>query len=441
MSMRRRLLFWLLSSVLAGGLAAAMVVFFQARSEANDLFDYQLRQLALTLRDRTFSARQFADALQGEEASDFVIQVWGQDGTRVYVSHPQLRVPGAVQLGFSDIETPEGRWRVFAIQQRGLTIQVAQPAAVRDDLALAAAWRTLIPFLVALPLMGFLIWRLVGHELKFLEATAQAVAKRSPESLEPIGGTRIPEEIQPLVGALNGLLGRLGAALAYQRQFTADAAHELRTPLTALRLQLQLAERARDSVEREKAHGMLREGIARAVHLVEQLLTLARQDPEAPMATPTDVDIAELAHTIAEAEETTIAEKGLALASRIEGPVVVRGDRAALRALMENLVDNAVRYTPSGSVAVRAYRQESDAIFEVEDSGTGIPLPERARVFDRFYRGESAAQGGTGLGLAIVRRIAERHGGTVELLDPRGGRGLLVRVRLPSGEAFALSPA
>jgi two-component system, OmpR family, sensor kinase len=441
MSMRRRLLFWLLVSVLAGGLSAAAVVFFQARAEANDLFDYQLRQLALTLRDRTFSARQLAEALQGEEASDFVIQVWGQDGSRLYVSHPNLRVPGAVQLGFSNIETPEGRWRVFAIQQRGLTIQVAQPAAVRDDLALAAAWRTLIPFLVALPLMGFLIWRLVGREVKFLESTAQAVAKRSPESLEPIGGKRIPEEIQPLVGALNGLLGRLGSALAHQRQFIADAAHELRTPLTALRLQLQLAERARDEAEREKAHGMLREGIARAVHLVEQLLTLARQDPDAPTATPAAVDIAELARTIVQAEENAAAGKGLALATHADGPVMVRGDRAALRALLENLVDNALRYTSTGSVSVRAYRKGADAILEVEDSGPGIPAAERARVFDRFYRGEAVAAGGTGLGLAIVRRITERHGGRVELLDPQGGQGLLVRVTFPASGDYALRPA
>ena len=431
MSMRRRLLFWLLSSVLAGGLAAAAVVFFQARSEANELFDYQLRQLALTLRDRTFSVQQFAEALQGEEASDFVIQVWSRDGTPVYISHPQLKVPGAIQLGFSNIDTPQGNWRVFVIQQRGLTIQVAQPAAVRDDLAFAAAWRTLMPFLVALPLMGFLIWRLVGHEVRFLESTAQAIAKRSPESLEPIGGTRIPEEIEPLVGALNGLLGRLAAALAHQRQFTADAAHELRTPLTALRLQLQLAERARDGVERDKAHGMLREGIARAVHLVEQLLTLARQDPEAPMAAPTPVDLAELARTIAQADETAAAEKGLTLAARADAPVVVRGDRAALRALIENLVDNAIRYTPSGSVEVRVYGEGEHAVIEVADTGPGIPADERTRVFDRFYRGESAAQGGTGLGLAIVRRIAERHRGSVELLDPASGHGLLVRVTLP----------
>ena len=434
MSMRRRLLFWLLSSVLAGGLAAAMVVFFQARSEANDLFDYQLRQLALTLRDRTFSARELAEALQGEEASDFMIQVWGRDGARLYVSHPQLRVPGAVQLGFSNIDTPEAKWRVFAIQQRGLTIQVAQPAAVRDDLAYAAAWRTLMPFLVALPLMGFLIWRLVGREVKFLESTAQAIARRSPESLEPIEGERVPEEIQPLVGALNELLGRLGSALAHQRQFIADAAHELRTPLTALRLQLQLAERARDDAEREKAHGMLREGIARAVHLVEQLLTLARQDPEAPTAAPAEVDVSELARTIAQSEETAASEKGLAITTRIEDGVKVRGDRAALRALMENLVDNAIRYTPSGSVAVRAHAEGNDAILEVEDSGTGIPSAERLRVFDRFYRGESAGEGGTGLGLAIVRRIAERHGGTVELLDPPSGQGLLARVKLPAAK-------
>ena len=440
MSMRRRLLFWLLSSVLVGGIAAAAVVFFQARSEANELFDYQLRQLALTLCDRTFSARELAEALKDEEASDFMIQVWGRDGTRLYVSHPHLRVPGAVQLGFSNIETPEAKWRVFAIQQRGLTIQVAQPAAVRDDLAYAAAWRTLMPFLFALPLMGLLIWRLVGHEVAFLESTAQAIAKRSPESLEPIGGERVPEEIQPLVGALNELLGRLGSALAHQRQFIADAAHELRTPLTALRLQLQLAERARDDAERERAHGMLREGIARAVHLVEQLLTLARQDPEAPIAASVEIDVAELARTIAEAEEAAAAEKGLALTARGDAPVLVRGDRAALRALLENLVDNAIRYTPSGRVEVRAYLKGKDAVLEVEDSGTGIPAEERSRVFDRFYRGESAAQRGTGLGLAIVRSIAERHGGTVELLDPPSGQGLLARVKIPAVPA-ALSPA
>ncbi len=442
-SIRRRLIVWLLSSVLAGGLAAAGVVFVQARAEVNEIFDYQLRQLALTLRDRTYFARQLAEVLQGEEALDFVIQVWAADGTPLYESHPRQHVPGAVQLGFGRVENAQGKWRVFAIQQRGLTIQVAQPMAVRNAVAFSAALRTLLPFLVALPLLGLLIWRLVGRELRFLESTARAVARRTPESLEPIRERGVPDEIVPLVSALNGLLARLGGALAHQRRFVADAAHELRTPLTALRLQLQLAERARDEVERAKAHAMLREGIARAVRLVEQLLALARLDPDAvPESAP--VDLAELVRSVAQAQEPNAAAQGLALSARSDAPVVVRAEPHALRTLLDNLVDNAIRYTPRGGVVLRAAREGERAVLEVEDTGPGIAPAERERVFDRFYRGEGAAPGGSGLGLAIVRRIAERHGGRVALLDPREGHGLRVRVELPAASPAGdddLSPA
>ncbi len=447
MSMRRRLLLWLLTSLLAGGLAAAAVVFVQARSEAHELFDYQLRQLALTLRDRSYSVRQFAEVLQGEEALDFVIQVWAPDGNSIYESHPRLRIPGPVRLGFNDVTSGEGRWRVFAIQQRGLTLQVSQAVADRDALAFGAAWRTLLPFLVALPLFGLLIWRLVGREVRFLETTARAVASRSPESLAPLDKVAVPEEIQPLVDALNGLLGRLEKAFTRERQFIADAAHELRTPLTALRLQLQLAERARDDGDRERAYEMLREGIARAVRLVEQLLTLARQDPEASGRAREPVNLAALAREGAMALEAAATSQGLALAVEAPDPVEVLGDPAALRTMITNLVDNAIRYTPFGSVTVRVRREGTgggvgagsgeggEAIFEVEDTGPGIPLAERQRVFDRFYRGEAATEGGTGLGLAIVRRIALRHGGAVELADGAGGRGLRVRFRMPMKNA------
>jgi two-component system OmpR family sensor kinase len=430
MSLRRRLLLWLLFSVFAGGVAAATVVFFQARAQANELFDYQLRQMALTLRDRTYSATDLAEALAGDEALDFVIQVWAPDGRRLYVSHPQFRVPVPVQLGFGDLDTREGRWRVFAIQQRGLTIQVAQPRSVRDELAFGAAWHTLIPFVIALPLMGLLIWRLVGHEIRFLESTAKDVAQRTPESLAPIHRATVPEEVRPLLDSLNGLMERLGAALAQQRRFIADAAHELRTPLTALRLQLQLAERARDAAEREKAHAMLREGIARATRVVEQLLTLAREDPEGATHPLTAVDLGALAREVAEAAELAAQARGLELEVDAADQVVVQGDRNALRTLLENLVDNATRYTERGAVRVRVRRENDAAIVEVEDTGPGIPAAERLRVFDRFYRGETATSGGTGLGLAIVRRIAERHGGRVELLDASGGAGLKVRVTL-----------
>ncbi len=430
MSMRRRLLYWLLSTVLVAGLMATGVVFYQARQQANELFDYQLKQLAMTLRDRTYQPSDLAEALQGVEGLDFVIQVWSADGNLVYRSHPGILLPGATQPGFSDIKTQIGTWRVFSTWHRGLTIQVAQYRLAREVLALGAAWRTLAPFLLALPLMGWLIWHLVGREVKVLATTAQAVAKRTPESLEPIESEAVPEEVQPLVDALNGLMGRLGGALAQQRQFVADAAHELRTPLTALRLQLQLAERARDAEERAKAHAMLHEGIMRATHVVEQLLTLARADPEATAAGWAEVDLAELAHGVVLSHEAQAAAKGIVLAEDVAQPVVIEGDRNALRTMMDNLVDNAVRHTASGTVTVAARREANQAIFEVEDSGPGIPAGERERVFARFYRGESTAEGGSGLGLAIVRRIVERHGGKVELLDRPDGTGLRVRVTL-----------
>ncbi|HEX5129328.1 MAG TPA: ATP-binding protein [Usitatibacter sp.] len=445
-SLRRRLLVWSMVIVLLGGLVAGLIVFRQARVQATELFDYQLRQLAFTLRDRDYSPSQLAEALSGE-GLDFVIQVWAADSRLLYRSHPQIGIPGPGQPGFTDVETALGTWRVYTIWHRGLWIQVAQHRLAREALAFSASWRTLLPFLLAVPLMGFAIWRLVGHEVRVLKSTAQAIAQRTPESLDPIEPESVPEEVQPLVDSLNGLLGRLGGALAQQRQFIADAAHELRTPLTALRLQLQLAERARDETERRKAHADLGEGINRAVHVVEQLLTLARADPEASDAARGPVDLLELAQSVAHAHEATISESGAVLDLELrDAPLLVQGDRASLRTLLDNLLDNALRYgkkvsdtnyqgaeqkSVSDTIFLRARREGADAVFEVEDLGPGIPAEERERVFDRFYRGEKARQGGTGLGLAIVRRIAQAHGGRVELGEGAVGKGLLARVFLP----------
>ena len=431
MSIRRRLLVWLLTGMLLAGLSLTVFVFVQARNTANEMFDYQLRQIALALRDRAYLPGDLAETLQAAEGLDFVIQAWTPDGRLVYESHPQIQMPATGVEGFSDVKTALGTWRVFATWHRGLSIQVAQHRLARDALALNAAWQTLVPFLIALPFMGWLIWVLVGREMKVLARTAQAVAKRTPESLEPIEPKAVPEEVQPLVGALNGLMARLGEALGQQRQFIADAAHELRTPLTALTLQLQLAERARDDGERARAHAMLREGIVRATHVVEQLLALARADPQAVAASATRFDLAELARAVVDAQRAAADAKSLSLSIVAEGPEEVNAERGPMRTLMENLVDNAIRYTASGSVTVRCQRRGGEAVFEVEDSGPGIAAAERERVFDRFYRSESAAEGGSGLGLAIVRRIAERNGGRVELLDAPH-RGLLARVTIPA---------
>jgi two-component system OmpR family sensor kinase len=433
MSIRRRLLVWLLAGMLLAGLAVTMLVFYQARATANEMFDYQLKQIALALRDRAYLPGDLAETLQAAEGLDFVIQAWTPDGRLVYESHPQIQMPATGVEGFSDVKTKLGTWRVYATWHRGLSIQVAQHRLARDALAFNAAWRTLVPFVVALPVMGWLIWILVGREVRVLATTAKDVARRTPESLEPIASQAVPDEVQPLVGALNDLMARLGEALGQQRQFIADAAHELRTPLTALRLQLQLAERARDDQSRAQAHDMLREGIVRATHVVEQLLALARADPQAAANATTHFDLVEVARAVVEAQRPAAEARGLALELVAAAPVEVNAERAAMRTLMENLVDNAIRYTSRGAVTVRVYPGVSGTVLEVEDTGPGIAAAERERVFDRFYRSEGATEGGgSGLGLAIVRRVAERHGGKVDLLDAPGGGGLLVRISIPS---------
>ena len=201
-SIRRRLLGGLLAVVFCAGVIAALGVYLQARREANQLFDYQLRQMALSLRDQTFDPFAAAEPPDIGEDFDFVIQVWGRDGVRLYYSHPHPDLPNRAQLGYETVSTPEGRWRVFSLQQRGLTFQVAQPMSVRNELAATAAFRTLTPFLLLLPAMALLVWFTVGRGLRPLNAMARAVEARSPTALQPLPDHGIPLEIHPLIAAL-----------------------------------------------------------------------------------------------------------------------------------------------------------------------------------------------------------------------------------------------
>jgi two-component system OmpR family sensor kinase len=240
-------------------------------------------------------------------------------------------------------------WRVFGMQQGGQTIQVAQPMLLRDQLALAAALRTVAPFLLMLPILGVLIWVVVGRGLRPLDAVARAVSTRTPVALDPLPQVHAPSEVLPLLLALNDLLARLKRALDAQREFIADAAHELRTPLAALTLQVQLAERAGDAAARTEAFAEVKGGLQRATHSVQQLLTLARQEPgggDRPLA---PVALSELVAGV------IAAHLPLAEARRIDlgampttGEAVVDGEEEALRILISNLVSNAVRYTPHG---------------------------------------------------------------------------------------------
>jgi two-component system OmpR family sensor kinase len=288
------------------------------------------------------------------------------------------------------------------------------------------------------PLLGVLIWYLVGRGLQPLDRLAREVGRRRPDSLDTLAVDSVPDEARPLVAALNRLLARLEQALAVQRAFVADAAHELRTPLAALQVQLQLAERAGDDEGRRTALAALRRGLERASRLVAQLLTLARQEPGAAPAAPASrVALAEVARQSLADHAPLADERSIDLgAGRLDDTAVVDGDPAALRTLAGNLIDNALRYTPAGGrVDLEVHteiQQEGPATawLSVSDSGPGIPPEERERVLDRFYRRPGLDEPGSGLGLAIVHNIAGRHGARL-VLDTAAQGGLRVAVGFP----------
>jgi two-component system OmpR family sensor kinase len=245
----------------------------------------------------------------------------------------------------------------------------------------------------------------------------------------------LPDEVQPLVRALNDLLGRLRAALERERAFMADAAHELRTPLTALHLQMGMLARASSEAERDAAMTTLSAGVQRAIRLVEQMLALARQEPR-PGRHTAPVRLDELAREIV-AELVPLADAGrIDLGIAASQPVTVAGETDALRTLLRNLIDNAVRYTPAGGrVDVTIESPAGDPRLSVADDGPGIPVEERARVFDRFYRRAGTTPTGSGLGLAIVKAIADAHGATVSLGAGPAGKGLTVTVSFPRAQS------
>ncbi len=426
-SIRRQLLAALLGTISLALLAGAFAIYRSTLAEVDDLFDYQLRQLALSLRDQAYH-NAFAQATEDvAEDFDFVIQVWSPEGVRVYYSHPHKTLPGLVQMGYNTITTPEGNWRVFAAQLNSLVIQVAQPLKVRNQMAIKTALHLLIPLSALLPVLSLLIWILVSRGLAPLDRLAKAVATRSPKALEPLPEQKAPEEVLPLVRSLNDLLARLGDALAAQRAFIADAAHELRTPIAAMQLQAQLVERAESEEEAHAAIADLKAGIQRAGHAVRQLLTLARQDPDMAAKPFVSVSLAELARSVIGDQIALAGAKDIDLGiEAVDESALVLGDTEGLRILLTNLIENAIRYTPKGGQVDIFIRRMEDgrASVEVADTGPGIAVKDQARVFDRFYRAEGTAEPGTGLGLAIVKTVADRHGASIELnnAEPHGLR-------------------
>jgi two-component system OmpR family sensor kinase len=424
-SIRRRLLLALVGTLLAIGLAASGITWFTVHEQANRLFDYQLEQMALSLRDQV---PQSPGPFFPEAGPDFIVQLWDPSGVRLYLSNGEVALPEGPG-GYQTLNLEGEDWRVFTLRKPDRTIQVAAPVSLRRDRATAMALRIFLPVLAAIPLYVILIWLIVGRGLRPLEDIARAIGRREPASLDPLPDQRLPVEVAPMVSELNALLERLKNALETQKRFTADAAHELRSPLTALQVQLGVVERAASRAEAREAIEALRAGIRRAARLVEQLLTMARVDPDAVAEPFSQIDIGELLASVAADAEPLAEAKRIEIRLADMQQAAVRGQPGALRALLRNLVDNAIRYTPQrGRVSLAVRKEGERTVVQVDDSGSGIPAAERARVFDRFYRLPGARGEGSGLGLAIVKQIAGAHHAEVSLHDSDLG-GLRAEVK------------
>ena len=429
-SLRARLLAWLLGGIAVVGLSGGLVVYHNTLRQADAFFDYHLEQMALLLRDQPVEYLWPLEIPSRAAAYGFVVQVWTIDGQRIWAP-PHTVLPNFTTIGFSTVKTSEGRWRVYGVASPTRVIQVAQLMRARRQQAIQLAVKTLEPFALAVPILGILVWFAVGHALEPLQRLASSVKARRVTALEPLPSAQLPDEVQPLVAALNDLLGRLSGALERERAFMADAAHELRTPLTALHLQLGALARAGTDRERAEAMERLAAGVQRSIRLVEQLLSLARQEPRAEPAHGR-IALDELARDVV-AELVPLADaRRIDLGVADAQSAIVLGEREALATLIRNLVDNAVRYTPAGgrvdvSVA-RAASDEGHVVLKVADNGPGIAAQERSRVFDRFYRQPGVQAPGSGLGLAIVKAIADAHGAGIELGTGEGGQGLSVSV-------------
>ena len=351
--------------------------------------------------------------------------------THSHVADEALSALGSAFAGYHSVPLGDYHWRVFVLHDAGEQkwIMVAERSDVRGELVGLIARRMLLPDLLGLPILALLVWMAVGWGLAPLAQMASFIKSRDADNLAPLLLAPLPQELEPIVAALNRLLQQVAQLLAREQRFLADAAHVLRTPLAVLRIHAQNAQQAPDPEDRAKALQQLEHGVERATRVVTQLLTLARLEPAAVQLAMAPLDLAALAREEL-AELTPLAlDHQQELEFEAEGSdFQLQADGPSLGTLLQNLLGNALQYTPAGGrIRVLLQGQPEALLLRVQDSGPGVPAELREKLFERFFR-QGMGQG-AGLGLSIVRRVVELHSGEIELLDsPLGGLDVLVRL-------------
>lgn len=422
--------------VIAGG--AGLFTYAAAMDEAHEQQDKQLRQIAhLISRFQTGPVTLAAwKRIAGVRLEERLVVRFLQDFSKTGApppsapSHPHFS--NLLRDGLQTVQVGRERWRVFVkTEGKGVRIAVAQQTAARDAAARSAALRSLLPFALSAPVMIVLAGALIGSMFRPLRLLSEDLRQRDENNLAQLNPRGLPSEIQPFVSEINRLLVRVERALAHQRRFVADAAHELRSPLTAMTLQAERLAAAEMPHEARQRMQALSSGLQRTRVLLDQLLALARSQ-QAEAERPRPVSLQRVLLGVLE-EFFPLAESrqiDLGVVANEDAQIVA--DQLDLTVLVKNLVDNAIRFTPPGGrVDISVTAAAGSVTLLVDDTGPGIPLDERERVFDPFYRVLGNSAPGSGLGLAIVRAVAGKLGAQIALEDAPGGAGLRVRVHLP----------
>jgi signal transduction histidine kinase len=420
---------------LAVGCASAAVAYWSYARMVDAFMDDQMQQLATAIAANPDVHPAAVSAERVHDRGAYVVQVYGSDGRLRATSSAPVALPLWPQEGFHDAAAAGSRWRVYTAPGGAAgneRVQVAQSTRFRGKLAAERAGAAVAPVLLLLPLSLFILWALARAMSLALHDIGRQAAQQDEHHIAELSLHGVPQEIVPLVLSFNSLLRRLREAFATQRRFVQDAAHELRTPIAAIALQL---ENMRQDVQCDAAagrYGQLSAGVRRAQRLVEQLLRLSRQEA----AGADGAAIVDLQAQLRESMSTLIAladQRGIDLGfvgpAAAARPLTLHCVAGDLRSLLDNLIENALRYTPQGGVVdVRLLQEQGRIAVEVVDTGPGIPQELLPRVFVRFFRVPGTAAEGSGLGLAIARAAAQRCGLALTLRNRADRSGLVARI-------------
>jgi two-component system sensor histidine kinase QseC len=436
-SLQNRLLLLVLGFAVAVWLGAAVITWRDAQHELGELLDGHLAQAAaLLLVQAQGDHDDVSDTpVLHKYAPQVVFQVF-VEGRLITRSSNAGQQPLSDQVeGFSTVRREDGElWRVVATHEKhhAVTVLVGEKIASRQSILWALMRSLLRPLLFALPLFGLTLWWSVRKGLAPIRGLRDTLERRAPNAADPVSTAGMPRELQPLVLTLNGLFARIDHMVQSERRFTADAAHELRTPIAAIRAQAQVAMGAGDDVaERNHALQTTLAGCDRASRLVDQLLTLARLEAS-PDAKPAPVDLSAVVRRVAgELAPTALGQKQ-EIAVLAEAPCAVAANEVLLGVLVRNLVDNALRYSPSGARVEVSVSTDSDgAHLQVQDSGPGMSDEAIGHLGERFFRVLGNEQTGSGLGWSIVRRLLLVFGAQAQIGRSTELGGLSVAVHWP----------